>query len=119
MFDFRPDTTHNIKLGIGQCVALPGYRLGIALPTVYQCEQLFFDIIDDILDENIISRQTRFRFELENGSIIDIFRAGENARGKRFDELIIDPSIDYHIIYRCLIPQLSLRYRWKSIFAKH
>lgn len=110
MAEFRPVTERNIKLGIGQCAVLPGYRLGIALPTMYQCNLYFGQIISDFLDANIISRKMRYHVDLKNGSTIDLFSANGNTRGRRFHELLIDQNIDHEIVWTCLAHMATLQY---------
>lgn len=102
MIDFRPITNYNIKLGIGQCVAMPGYKLGIAVPVMHQCDLYFDQIVNDFLDQNFINRKTRYRVELKNKSSIEVFLASDTARGKRFHELIISPFINHDVVWNCL-----------------
>ena len=106
MTDFRPATLHNFKLGVGQCSALPGYKLGIAAVNSNRRTHLYDELMNIVIDRDSIRRAVKGNMqcfiEFNNGSMIDVFVASDNARGKKFDEVIIETDIPQNIIWNVM-----------------
>lgn len=90
---------------IRTCVEEPYYTVGLFTKTVRDAECAFGDILRatkyDEEERNAIDQIRRFDYRIvfKNGSYIKCLKAGDNARGYRFNRVLYSGNIDREILF--------------------